>query len=541
MVDLQPAETVELRIVGRRDNSTFQARETLLFGVGVIRFTVESPELWWPKGRGEAALYDVTVALVRNDRTVDSRTFRHGIRTVAIDRASATGVGGGRFQFVVNGEPLFILGTNWVPVDAYHSRDVARIPAALDLVDEVGCNVIRCWGGNVYENDLFYDHCDAAGILVWQDFAMACAVYPQNAAFQAEIRDEVRQVVRRLRHHACLLVWVGDNECDEQYVWKGRRRDPSLNALTRQVIPAVLAEEDPSRPYLPSSPFVDRLDFASGRRDLVEDHLWGPRDYFKSPFYREATAIFTSEIGYHGCPDVELLRRFLSPDRLWPFDDNPEWRLHSTSPFPGIETHGDRVELMVRQIRALFGVVPGTLEDFVYASQVCQAEALRFFIDSFRAAKWDQTGIIWWNLLDGWPQFSDAVVDYYFVRKRAFDVVKRAQAPISLILREPVDGRQELVVANDTRSDEVVRYSVEAPTDGSVLLTGEARAASDSVTPLGSFKDRPGQALYVLTLETTDEVVRSPVPCGQAAVRPRGFPILDARRGISERTAGTPR
>lgn len=529
VVELQPTDTLELHVVGRRGDSTFRAGGPVLFGVGVIRFTVDAPELWWPRGRGEAALYDVTVTLVRNGGTLDTRTFRHGIRTVELDRASAADAAGGRFQFIVNGERLFVLGTNWVPLDAYHSRDVDRIPAALQLVEELGCNLIRCWGGNVYEDDLFFERCDEAGILVWQDFAMACAVYPQDPIFQGEIRDEVRQVVRRLRQHPCVMVWVGDNECDEQYVWKARRRDPNRNVLTRQVIPAVLADEDPSRPYLPSSPFVDPLDYASGRRDLVEDHLWGPRDYFKSSFYTEAPAAFTSEIGYHGCPNVESLRRFLSPDRLWPLDDNPEWRLHSTSAFPGIDTHDDRVELMARQVRALFGVVPDTLDDFVFASQACQAEALRFFIDSFRAAKWDRTGIIWWNLLDGWPQLSDAVVDYYFVRKRAFDAVRWAQAPVSLILREPDHGEQELVVANDTRADEAIRYRVEALEDASELLAGEATAAGDAVTRLGSFKDRSGQGLYAVTLETANGAVRRPYLAGTPP-----FGLADYRRWMRD-------
>jgi beta-mannosidase len=513
-IEVSPADDVELHVIGRRGPATFEARQTLLFEAGVLRFTVRSPELWWPRGRGEAALYDVSVTLVRNGQPLDRRTFRHGIRTVALDRASAAGPDGGRFQFIVNDEPLFVLGTNWVPLDVYHSRDVERIDAAVRLVEDLGCNLIRCWGGNVYENDRFYDLCDEIGILVWQDFAMACAIYPQDPAFQSEIRDEVRQVVRRLRQHPSVLVWVGDNECDEQYVWKGRRRDPNQNVLTRAVIPTVLAAEDPSRPYLPSSPYVDPIDFASGRRDLVEDHLWGPRDYFKSPFYTHGAARFVSEIGYHGCPDVETLRRFLSPDRLWPPDDNPEWRLHATTAFPAIDRNDDRIELMARQIRALFGVVPHELDDFVYASQACQAEALRFFIDSFRGAKWERTGIIWWNLLDGWPQFSDAVVDYDFRLKRAFDAIRRAQAPISLILREPRHGRHEVVVANDTRADADITYQIDALHDGAVLLDGEATAAADAVTRLGAFKARSRQGLYVLTLETAGAVLRRPYLAG---------------------------
>lgn len=502
VVQIDPNDTVELLVTGRHPGSTFRAHARLLFGVGLLRFVVASPELWWPRGRGEPAQYEVTLDLVRNGAVLDSRSFRHGIRTVALDRASpAEADDSGRFQIIVNDEPVFILGTNWVPLDVYHSRDIDRLPAAVALAEEVGCNLIRCWGGNVYENDVFYDLCDSAGILVWQDFAMACAIYPQDTEFQAEIREEVRQVVRRLRQHPSVVLWVGDNECDEQYVWKGRRRDPNGNVLTRQVIPEVLRQEDVSRPYIPSSPFVDPLDYAAGGRELVEDHLWGPRDYYKGPSYTQASARFTSEIGYHGSPEVASLRRFLSPDRLWPLDDNPEWLLHATSPYPAVDTHDYRVELMASQVRVLFGQVPESLDDFVFASQASQAEAMQFFIDTFRAAKWQRTGIVWWNLLDGWPQFSDAVVDYYLVKKRAFDVVKRAQAPISLIVREPAAGWHEVVVANDTRDDQPIRFEVRFAQDHRVLLAGETTARADAVTALGRFADPGTQGLCILTLE----------------------------------------
>ena len=500
---MDPSHPYELVVTGRCGDSRFTHRATLLFGSGCIRFSVASPRLWWPRGRGEACLYDMTVELHRAGRVLDVKRFRHGIRTVALERTSLTdGGGSGEFRFIVNGEPIFVLGTNWVPLDAYHSRDLGRLPAALALVEELGCNLVRCWGGNVYEHDTFYDRCDEAGILVWQDFAMACAIYPQDEDFQGVLRDEVRQIVRRLRQHPCLLVWAGDNECDEQYAYKSRRRDPNQNVLTRRVIPGVLREEDPSRPYLPSSPYVDEAAFASGTRALPEDHLWGPRDYYKSAYYRTAPAHFASEIGYMGCPSVESLRRFLSPEWLWPYTDNPEWLLHATSPFPGVDTHDYRIELMASQVRVLFGVVPERLEDFVFASQTCQAEGLKFFIETFRAGKWRRTGIVWWNLLDGWPQFSDAVVDHYLVRKRAFDVIKRTQAPVCLILREPVGERQELVVCNDTRADEHVDYAVTDVPSGSTLAQGSVLATSDTVARCGSIAAPGQQTLYLLTWET---------------------------------------
>ena len=166
---------------------------------------------------------------------------------------------------------------------------------------------------------------------------------------------------------------------------------------------------------------------------------------------------------------------------------------------PGLGTHDDRIELMASQVRALFGTVPETLEDFAFASQSTQAEALKFFIEWFRAGKWRRTGIIWWNLLDGWPQFSDAIVDYYLVRKRAFEVVKRAQAPVCLILSEPAGGRQDVVVSNDTHHDLEVAFTIRDERTGAVVLDGSCLARADSVSPAGTIPVPTNQTLYGLT------------------------------------------
>ena len=250
----------EIELSGRCGDAAFCEQRAMLFSAGSFSFSLQQPALWWPRGRGEPALYDCRVRLLRDGQELDRHQFRHGIRTVSLERTSITDPGGrGEFCFRVNGEKVYVQGTNWVPVDAFHSRDRERIPRIISLAEDLGCNMLRCWGGNVYEDDLFYQLCDEKGIMVWQDFALACAVYPQDDAFCARFEREARQVVRRLREHACLVLWAGDNECDLAYSWGGRRRDPNTNRLTREVLPRVLRDEDPSRPYLPSSPYVDPL------------------------------------------------------------------------------------------------------------------------------------------------------------------------------------------------------------------------------------------------------------------------------------------
>lgn len=488
----------EIQVEGRCESSTFSARQRMPFEAGRLGFAVENPAVWWPRGRGQAKLYDVRVALLKNGDAIDHLDFAHGIRTVELLRTDITGPSGeGEFCFQINGEKTFIKGSNWVPLDAFHSRDLSRIPPAIELVEDIGCNMLRCWGGNVYEDDLFFELCDRKGLMVWQDFAMACAAYPQDSEFQRRIAEEARAAVKRLRQHPSVVLWSGDNECDHSFQWSfGKRRDPNENVLTRKVIPDVLAEEDRSRPYLPSSPYVSPEAFEKGLHLLPEDHLWGPRDYYKGDFYRTSLCHFASEIGYHGCPSPESMKRFLSPEKLWPYQDNEEWLLHCTSPVPEAHLYDYRVELMARQIRELYGEVPDNLEDFAYASQACQAEAKKFFIEMFRAAKWRRTGIIWWNILDGWPQLSDAVVDYYFTRKLAYHFIKTSQLPLCLILCEPGNFQQTLIASNDTREDIVLRYTITDLASDAVVGQGAGTALADSVTPLGSIPFSMGRKRF---------------------------------------------
>jgi len=226
--------------------------------------------------------------------------------------------------------------------------------------------------------------------------------------------------------------------------------------------------------------------------------LWGPRDFYKSAYYLESAVAFCSEIGYFGCPDPESVREFISPASVWP-PTNREWRLHGVSPFPDQPDHEYRVPLMLAQVERLFGVVPDNLEDFSAASQISQAEALKFFVDRFRSKKWQTTGIIWWNLLDGWPQISDAVVDYFFRKKRAFDVLRAAQAEITVIVDEPGGGRSEILLSNDTRADHEVRVVVRDRTrSGVTLLDVTEIAAADEVTVLGEMDVPDGQGLLDL-------------------------------------------
>ncbi len=477
-----------LRFSGECGTSRFAHETPVRFTAGTCEIAVPDARLWWPRGYGEANLYTVRCELLQNGRPVDERVERIGLRRIELRRTEiTTAAGPGEFLFLCNGVPIMCKGTNWVPLDAFHGRDAERYAMALALLDDIGCNIVRCWGGNVYEDHAFFDFCDAKGIMVWQDFAFACGLYPQDAAFHEEVRAEAAQVVRALRNHPSLALWAGDNEIDVFAAQMGR--DPGVNAISRQVLPAVCASEDPARPYLPSSPYVSPEAFRRGAADqkvMPEQHLWGPRDYYKSRFYAESTAHFASEIGYHGCPGVSSLRRFLDADRLWPWQGNAQWRVHAADQVPGGGPYAYRIKLMADQVRELFGAEPDSLPDFALASQASQAEAKKFFIEMFRIAKWRRTGIIWWNLLDCWPQFSDAVVDWYGAKKLAWWYIRRAQAPVLLMLGEPEDWRCRLVAGNDTLRDAEGEFSVADADTGGTLLEGRYRAPANGTAVLGT-------------------------------------------------------
>ena len=468
---------LELDIAG--GGQELHLTHSVFFKCGVVFFELEDPMLWWPKGYGEQPFYSAQMKLMCHGKILAQTEREFAVRMVNIDHSDQAGQE--RFLIQVNGEPILCKGTNWVPLDAFHSRDGERLERALELVDDIGCNMIRCWGGNVYENQAFFTYCDRKGIMVWQDFAMACACYPQDPEFLEKIKKEATAVIRSLRHHPSLILWAGDNECDTLMLSRGI--NPNLNQITRRVLPEAVFQCDPIRFFYPSSPYVTQRIF-EGQGKMPEDHLWGPRDYYKGRYYAENGAMFASEIGYHGCPGLSSLKKFLEKDKLWPWQGNEQWILHSTDQ----DNDPYRIQLLSDQIKELFGEVPDAIEDYIAASQISQAEAKKFFIENTRLKKWKKSGIIWWNLLDGWPQFSDAVVDYFFAKKLAYYYIKRVQTPICISIAEPENWGCQAVVCNDSRKEVSGTYRIWDGDSKQTLLEGKFCAAANENTLLGKIR-----------------------------------------------------
>lgn len=496
-------EGFAVRIRGVCGESEFCETVRVKFCSDELTFKVKSPRLWWPKGYGEANLYRTTIELLHGGEVVDSCTQQLGIRLLEVDANFVPG-DEGEFKILANGVPILCKGANWVPLDAFHSRDAQKYEQALALFNEAGCNIVRCWGGNVYEDHAFYDICDRSGLLVWQDFSLACAIYPQTDSFAQVIEREAAAVVKKLRNHPCILLWSGDNEVDAMYYNFGyHHQHVRNNRISREVLPRVVASHDPIRYFLPSSPYVPLN--ITGDLNVPEQHNWGPRDYFKGDFYKHSTSHFTSEIGYHGCPCLASLRKFIPEEDLWPIQ-NDAWDAHNTEYTLYIRDRGyDRNQLMVDQVRDMFGVRCRDLKQLAALSQISQAEAKKFFIEQTRLKKWRKTGIIWWNMLDCWPQISDAVVDYYFQKKLAFYYIKRAQQPVCLICGEPKDWHHDVYVCNDSNEDAQLTYTVKDGESGEMLLRGEVRSKANENIPIGRFKTYSGlQRLIVMEWTLSD-------------------------------------
>ena len=481
-----------IRVEGTCGDSHYVKEEKLWHITHAFYVYVEDCKFWWPRNAGQPNLYDTTVTLLKNGEVCDVYRFKQGIRTVELDRTDITDENAnGEFCFKVNGKKIFAMGTNWVPLDALHSNDRNRLPKALELLYDIGCNIVRCWGGNVYESDEFYEFCDEHGIMVWQDFSMGCAEYPDEEAFRGKLEEEAIFQIKRLRNHASLILWAGDNECDAFAIsGKGTPlRNPNHSRPTRQVLREAVEVHDLARPYLPSSPYVSEAAFLK-KGLLPEEHLWGPRDYFKGNYYKNTFTHFASEMGYHGFNSPESLKRFLKePEKIFEENGNPtdEYLIHAASPEASMKSpYAYRIRLAYNHVVTLFGKAEETLEDFTRQSQISQAEAKKYFIEKFRIAKWNRTGIIWWNLLDGWPQVSDAVVDYYFIKKLAYHYIKRSQEPVCLMFDEPENGKIALIGANDLPEDKIVKYTVKRisvvesnETEDTLALYGQAHLNAD--------------------------------------------------------------
>lgn len=435
-------------------------------------------ERWWPAGHGAQPLYDVHVALEAGGRVVDEATRRVGFRTLRWD--TEPDAAGTPFQLVVNDRPIFVKGVNWIPDDAFPSRvDRARYARRLGQARAAHVNLVRVWGGGVYESDDFYDVCDELGLLTWQDFLFACAAYPEEEPLRGEVEAEARQNVARLAHHASLAVLCGNNENlwgHADWGW-----EQLLDGRTwgeyyyRELLPAIVGELAPHVPYIPGSPFSPDAarhpnDPAHGSVHLWEQ--WNRRDWST---YRECAPRFVAEFGWQGPPTWSTLTRAIGDDPLTPES-------------PGMIVHQKALDGNTKLSRGLVPHyrVPTDMRSWVWAMQLNQADAVAAGLGWFRAHRPHTAGAIVWQLNDCWPVTSWAAVDGDGREKPLHFALQNAFAP-RVVLVEPAgsagdtgDAGDSLVAVLDNDTDEAWTGEIvltRRSFDGRVLAQARAEAS----------------------------------------------------------------
>ena len=478
--DHDTLEGFSVRIVGDCGDAHFEFTEPAHFISMNYTCTVENPRLWWPLGYGESPLYDVRMELLHHDEVVDTVCERIGLRTVRLERSFAPE--NQKFCFYVNERPIFVKGTNWVPLDAVHSRDAERLQKAHDLLLDSGCNMVRCWGGNVYEDHAFFDLCDERGVLVWQDFAFGNTNYPQTADFVPVVEEEAGKLMRKIRNHPSLAVWCTDNEIDYKNLgFEFPCRENYYNRVAYEILPRMVQAHDPYRMLIKSSPEIPG---GFHMYNVPEQHRWGARAWYKDDFYRDINANFISEFGFHGCPAPSSIRRFIPAESVWPMH-NKAWAMHSTEDIRIEKKLNGRNEMMAEHVKILYGQVPDDLDEFALLSQMYQGEAVKYQIERCRMQKWNKTGILWWNMLDGWPQISDAVVDYYFRRKLAYFYIRRVQVPVLVMIGDLNARTHPVYISNDTFSPANVEVTVTDADTDAIVFAGTYTVAANKTEAVG--------------------------------------------------------
>ena len=426
---------------------------------------IPDPLLWWPAGQGAQPLYTVTVTATSPDgRPLGRWSRRIGLRTIELDRhADAWGES---FQFVVNGRPIFAKGANWIPAHSFVTT-LSRDDYARDLraAAEANMNMVRVWGGGIYESEDFYDLCDELGLLVWQDFMFSCTRYPADDAFLASCREEAVYQVQRLRHRACLALWCGNNEIASLNLHEMQQNASWLRdyeALFHRVLPEVVAAADPATPYWPSSPWRGEFEAEHENGTKSGDtHYWDVwharhpvKDYEKHAFR------FVSEFGMQSYSSAATNATFCPPEDTNVFG-------------PVMENHqknraGNQIILDYVSRRYRF---PQSQDHLIYLSQLNQAYCMQIGVEHYRRLMPRCMGALYWQLNDCWPVASWSSIEFTGRWKALHYIARRFFAPALVSVHVP--GDETAIIGNYRRStaDEAHVYTVyDAPRSSSGLL-----------------------------------------------------------------------
>jgi beta-mannosidase len=391
-----------------------------------LDFDVVKPALWWPNGLGAQPLYQYQARLLINGRPVSERQVRTGLRSLVVRRESDEW--GQGFSFYVNGVPVFAKGANWIPADSFTTRiDRPRYQWLLKSAADANMNMLRVWGGGIYETDDFYALCDELGILVWQDFMFACSMYPGDKEFLDSVRAEAEDNVRRLRNHPSIAIWSGNNEIEGAWHnWGWKQNLPAslwddYQKIFDGVLKEVCADLDPGRLYWPSSPHGGLPDDPNSLKS-GDTHSWKVW-HFAAPFvdYQKEFPRFMSEYGFQSFPQIETVQSYALPQEQE--IQSPVMMAHQRHP------RGNQLikEYMLRDYPA-----PKDFESFLYVSQVLQAEGIKIGAEHLRRIMPRNMGSLYWQLDDCWPVASWSSIDYFGRWKALQYYARRFYSPVLL-------------------------------------------------------------------------------------------------------------
>lgn len=475
------AGTARLSVAVEAEGGGNGAAREVTFTAGVsphsVAFEIPRPRRWWPAGYGEQPLYTIVTRLERDGAIVDERRTRIGLRTLEVRREKDQW--GRSFEFVVNGVPVFAKGANWIPADSFPTRvDRTRYEHLLRSARDAHMNMVRVWGGGLYESDVFYDLADELGLLVWQDFHFSCSLYPADDAFLRNVAVEAEEAIRRLRNHPSIALWCGNNEIEtawHQWGWKQRLPGwlwKDYEKLFHDVLPAACAKHDPTRTYWPSSPSA-LGEAPPGDPGNGDRHYWGVW-HAKEPFsaYEAASTRFMSEYGFQSFPEMKTIRAFADAEDLG--IESPVMLSHQKN---------GRGNMLIQDYLLKEYRPPKDFASFLYLSQVQQAEGIKVGAEAHRRARPRTMGSLYWQLDDCWPVASWSSIDYYGRWKALHYYARRFFAPV-LLSTSDEDGRLGVWVVSDRR--EALSGRLTARLLGYDGKSHWERSEDVTVTPLSS-------------------------------------------------------
>lgn len=409
-----------------------------------VSFTITNPELWWPNGYGEQPLYKVEVLLTDDNESLDEKVYQIGLRTIRVKHEPDEW--GKSFEFVVNGLSIFAMGANYIPEDNILARtSKERTEQLLKDCLEANFNMIRVWGGGYYPDDYFFDLCDRMGLIVWQDFMFACSVYELTDEFTETVKKEAIDNIKRIRHHASLGIWCGNNEVEEAWVYWGDfpkdapKRKTDYIKLFEVILPDIIKETDPQTFYWPSSPSSGGGFDAPRNPDVGDMHYWEVWHGLK-PFteYRKFYFRFCSEFGFQSFPSMKTIESFTLPEDRNIFSYVMEKH----------QKNGAANGKILFYLSENF-LYPKDFHSLLYVSQLLQAEAIKYGVEHWRRNRGRCMGSLYWQLNDCWPVASWSSIDSNGRWKALHYFAKKFYSPILLSVQDE-EKSAKLFVTNDT-------------------------------------------------------------------------------------------